>query len=446
VNVAGLLLARAEARSREVATRVALGGGRGALLRQLITESVVLSGIGGLLGIVLGVAGIRLLAVYAASELGIWQELALDWRVLGVSLLLAGLTGLLFGVAPAIQTVRVDIRKALAVGGGRGYAGGMNHWPRRLLVASEVALGLVLLIGAGLMIRTFWNLYNVPLGFDETNVITTSVSLNDARYSEAADVHLYIERTLERIRGVPGVESAAVGLHIPYERWLNLPIRVPGAPGEEEGRQITTLNYVTPGYLETLGIAVKRGRRFEEADNRGGAPVLIVNETFARRYFPNEDPLGRVVELPRGDNGQAFRVVGVVGDVQQVPGLSGGRHFLAEPAVYLPPKQLDGGTFRLIHTWFSPNWVIRGRVDPRGLAETIREEFATVDPLLPTTQFRRIEDYRGNRLSFERTQLVLLAIMASLALMLSAVGIYGLVSQVVAQRKREIGIRIVLGS
>lgn len=443
VNVAGLLLARAETRSREIATRSALGGGSGAVIRQLITESLVLAILGGFAGVGLGYLGIQLLAAYGAEELGIWQPFGLDARVLTLSFGAALLTGILFGTLPALQTARVNLREALTLGGGRAVAGGAGHWPRRFLVAGEIALGLVLLIGAGLLIRTFVHLYNLSPGFDGTNVISTTVSMNDARYETAASVNRYFSQTLEEIRAIPGVQSAAVGLHVPFDRWLNMGVRVDSASQSDGERLGTTMNYVTAGYFETLRIPMISGRSFDESDTETAGRVAIVNQTFVRRYFAGEQALGHAVTF--GGDTSPRVIVGVAGDVQQTPGLTRGTPFAPEPAIYVPSRQVFG-LMTVVHTWFTPKWVIRGYSDPATLVPQIQAVFAKVDPLLPTKTFRPVEAYRGERLRFEQIQLVLLTILAALALLLGAVGVYGLISQQVRERTREMGIRITLGA
>jgi predicted permease len=313
VNIAGLLTARGVARAPEIATRIALGGSRGTIVLQLLTESVVLAACGGVAGMAIGWAASRLLASWLTAAFGVTGEIGLDARVLTITSGLALLTSVAFGLLPALQASRVDLRGALVESGGTSVAGSARSWPRRLMVTAEVALGVVLLVGAGLLIRSFDYLMGQQPGFDSTNVMTATVSLQDARYRTSDAVARLFDDTLRRLRSIPGVEHAAAALTLPYERALNNGFRLVGGPPES---RIISMTYVTPGYFDALRIPIVRGRVFASSDGAGSPPVIIVNQAFVRRHSPGEDPLGRQIV----SGGVTRTIVGIAGDTQQRAG------------------------------------------------------------------------------------------------------------------------------
>ena len=442
VNLAGLLLARAGRRTREIATRLAVGGDRKAVIRQLLMESLLLAVCGGLAGLAVGAGVLAALKATAADLLVTpWGQVALDARVLSVTLALTMLTAILFGLVPAIQATRLDVQAALAEGGTRSIAGGARGWPRRLLVVAEVALGVVLLVGAGLLIRTFMYLETLPAGFDPSNVVAVSASLDDARYAEHDNIEQLFGRSLERLRTMPGVESAAISLGLPYERILNNGARIVNGATRSDFI-FTTMTYVTPGYFETLRIPLIAGRTFSDNDTRTSAPAALINEAFARRYFKDRDPIGQHIF----SSGLTREVVGVVGNLQQRGGFQNFGPIDALPGFYVPFSQFPGAGLRTIHGWFSTAWIVRQASAGAVTEPVVRRAMSEVDPQLAVSKVRDVADVRNTTLSRQRMLMTLVGALGGLALFLAAIGIHALIASGVAERTRELGIRMALGA
>lgn len=439
VNIAGILLARSTTRRREIATRMALGAGRIRVIGQLLAEAVFLAIFGGLLGLFIGQSALKALIWLNPAQFDFWGPVHLDARVMSVMLAIALGTSILFGLFPALETTSIDLRSALSEGG-RGASGGRRQWKRQMLVFAEVALSVVLVAGAGLLIRTFSSLMNRDPGFNPNHVMTASLSLQDARYNTtAAGVRLFRE-SLGRIRAISGVESAAVALSLPYQRPLNGGIERISGHNIRGKDQIVNYNYVTPGFFETLQIPLLRGRVFAEADNATAAKVAIVNQAFIHYYLPNEpNPLGIVID--------DYRIVGIVANTQEGNGW-GERYgpINAFRDVYIPAAQFPNGMFAMANTFFSPSWIVRTHGAVPGLQEKMRRALQSVDRRLPFSAFHSMSEVRAASLSEQRYWAALFSTLGGLGLGLAALGVYGLIAQSVAQRTREMGIRLALGA
>jgi predicted permease len=437
-NLAGLTLVRMLRRGGEIATRLALGASGWQIQRQLWIENLLLAFLGAAAGIGVGFLALDGLLRLLPEHFLPVATVPLDSRVLAFTLLLSLLTSVLFGMVPALATRKVDLRSSI---GSRGVIGAGGVRLRQGLIAGEVALTVVLLAAAGLLIRTLIHLETMPPGFNPTGVITAKASLDDARYHEPAAYRKLLNESLGAMREIPGVQNAAVGLTLPYERALLNGVTL--SDGKEAGRQVTTNEvYVTPGYFDTLQMPVLAGRAFTDADGPDRQRVVIVNQTFARKFFHGANPVGRYLDKNL--------IVGVVGDTIQSSASrlnAGAAPLTSEETIYLPTAQIvDAKLLSMVHMWFQPSWIVRASGPQEGLSARMQSALASADPQLPFSGFYSMKDLMAATLATQRVEVALLAAMASLALLLSAVGIFALVANMVVQRTREIGIRIALGS
>jgi predicted permease len=435
VNIGGMLLARASGRIGEIATRLALGAPFSRIVRQLLIESTTLGLLGGLAGAIVGWGTLAALREFGALTFPFLETVELDWRVLVGTLVLTLIAGLAFGLAPAWQATRVDLRSAQS--GSRGVAGRKRFLSLGALVGGQVALTVPLLFGAGLFLHTFLYLWNLNPGIDPNHVMIARFSLADARYKTPAKMNQLYDNAIARLHETPGIEAAAVSLTLPYERALNTGVRVSGS----ERFESTNMTYVTPEFFTALRIPVLQGRVFSKADSAESAPVVIVNQAFVKRYIKSGEPVGQPIKI----EGSARVIVGIVGDVLDRRAGWGDFGPLARiPMVYTPATQFGG--LEVIHAWFSPKRVVRSSLDGAQVTKAIEDATRSADPLLPMAAFQSVRDLKTDALTFQRFLAVLAGAIAGLAMLLSAMGIYGLISNLVTERTKELGIRMALGS